>query len=67
MTRATKKKDHRPSRNLDHTTCIDCGEKGHCAGNSERSTQTKLKEDVEAFRNMKQEKSANKPPDVGYQ
>ena len=60
-----EKKDQikKPQRNLDHITCNYCGEKGHYAGNNQLSTQTKLKEDAEAFRKMKQEKYGNNPPD----
>ena len=48
-----------------HITCNECGEKGHYFGNSDCPTQSKLKEDVEAFRNMNQDKSSNKPPGGG--
>ena len=62
-----KEKEQRPRRNLDHITCNDCGLKCHYAGNNDFPTQSRLKEDVEAFRKMKQEKSSNKPPGGGYQ
>ena len=62
-----KEKEYRPRINLDHITCNDCGEKCHYAGKNDFPTQAKLKEDAEAFRNMKQEKSSNKPPGGGYQ
>ena len=62
-----KYKKQRPSRNLDHITCNDCGEKVHYAGNNDCPTKDKLKEDAEAFRKMKQEKSSNKPPGGGDQ
>ena len=62
-----KEKEVRPKINLDHITCNYCGEKGHYAGNSEFPTQTKFKEDVEAFRKTKQEKYSNKSPGVGDQ
>ena len=38
---------------MDHITYNDYGEKGHYSGNSEYPTQTNIKEDAEAFRNMK--------------
>ena len=60
-----KEKEQRPRRNLDHITCNDCGEKGHCAGNNDRPNQARLKEYAEAFRKMKQEKSSNNPPGGG--
>ena len=62
-----KEKYQRPIRNLDHITCNYSGEKFQYAGNIECSTKTKLKEDAEAFRKMKKEKSANKTPGGGYQ
>ena len=62
-----KEKEQRPRRNLDHITCNYCEEKGHYAGNNESPTQTKIKENAEAFRNRKQEKSSNNPPGGGYQ
>ena len=46
---------------MDHINCNNCGEKGHHFGNSYCLTQSKLKEDVEAFRKMNQDKSSNKP------
>ena len=52
---------------MDHSTCNDCGEKVHYAGNNDCPTQARLKEDAEAFRKMKQEKSSNKPPGGGDQ
>ena len=55
-----KKKEHRPRRNLEHITCNDCVEKVHYAGNNDFPTQARLKEDAEALRKMKQEKSSNK-------
>ena len=45
-----KEKDQRPRINLDHITCNDCGEKGHYAGNNDCPTQSRIKEDAEAFR-----------------
>ena len=39
-----KEKEQRPRRNLYHITCNDYGEKGHCDGNNDSPTQTKLKE-----------------------
>ena len=48
-----KEKENRPRRNLDHTTCNDCGEKGHYYGNSDFPIQTKLKEDSEALMKIK--------------
>ena len=62
-----KEKDQRPRRYLDHITCNDCGEKCHYAGNNDFPTQDRLKEDAEAFRKMKQDKSSNKPPGGGDQ
>ena len=62
-----KEKEQRPRRNLDHISCNDCGEKGHYAGNNNFPSQARLKEDAEAFRKMKQEKSSNKPPGGGDQ
>ena len=62
-----KVKDQRPRRNMDHVTCNDCGEKVHYDGNNNCPTQSRLKEDVEAFRKMKQEKFSNKPPGEGDQ
>ena len=50
-----KEKEERPRRNLYHITCNYCGEKGHYAGNSEFPTQTKIKEDTEESRKIKQE------------
>ena len=41
--------------NLYHIPCNYCGVKVHYAGKNECSTQTKLKEDVEAFRKIKKE------------
>ena len=61
----TKYDKHPPKINLDHITCNDCGEKGHFAENIKGYTQTKLKEDAEAFRKMKQGKYGTKPPDGG--
>ena len=52
---------------MDYISFKDCGEKGQYSGNSELSTKTKLKQDVESLINMNQEKSANKPPGGGYQ
>ena len=52
---------------MDHINCNNCGEKGHHSGNSYCLTQSKLKEDVEAFRKMNQDKSSNKPPGRGDQ
>ena len=57
-----KEKEQRPRINLDHITCNDYGEKSHYSGNNDYPTQDRLKEDAEAFRKMKQEKSSNKPP-----
>ena len=62
-----KEKKQRPRRNLDHITCNDCGEKDHYAGNNDCPTQARIKEDAEAFRKTKQEKSFNKIPGGGYQ
>ena len=62
-----KEKHQRPRRNLDHITCNDCGEKVHYAGNNECPTQYRIKEDAEAFRITKQEKSSNNLPGVGDQ
>ena len=55
-----------PRRNINHITCKKCGEKGHCAGNSECPNQANLKEDAKAYRKMKQEKSSPNPPGGGY-
>ena len=52
---------------MDHITCNDCGGKVHYAGNNDFPTIARLKEDAEAFRKMKQEKSSNKPPGGGDQ
>ena len=52
---------------MDHITCNECGQKGHYAGNSELSTQIKLKQDSEAFSRTKQGKYTNKPPGGGDQ
>ena len=49
-----KDKEQIPRINLDHTTCNDCGEKDHYAGNNNCPTQARLKEEAEAFRKMKQ-------------
>ena len=57
-----KEKEQIPRRNLDHITYNDCGEKVYYAGNNYCPTQSRLKEDAEAFRKMNQEKSSNKPP-----
>ena len=54
-------------RNMDRITCNDCGEKVHYAGKSDFPTQAKLKEDIEAFSKMKQDKYSNKPPGGGDQ
>ena len=62
-----KEKEQRPRRNLDHITCNDCGEKGNYYGNNDFLTKVSLKEDVEVFRKVKQEKYSNKPPGGGYQ
>ena len=62
-----KDKEQRPRRNLDHITCNDCGEKGHYAVTNYYPTQASLKEDSEAFRKMKQDKSSNKLPGGGDQ
>ena len=62
-----KEKYKRPRRNLDHTTCNNCGEKWHYYGNSDCPTQANLKEDAEVFRKMNQDKYSNKPPGGGYQ
>ena len=45
-----KEKEQRPKKNLDHITCNDYGEKGHYAGNNDCPTQSRIKEDAEAFR-----------------
>ena len=52
---------------LDHITCNGCVGKCHYhyEGNSECYTQTNIRQNVEAFRNMKQEKYDYKPPDGG--
>ena len=42
-----KEKDQRTSRNMDHITCNNCGEKCHYAGNNGCQTQSRLKEDAE--------------------
>ena len=60
-----KEKEQRPRRNMYHITCNECGEKCHYAGNNDCPTQARLKEDAEAFRKMKQEKSSNKHPGGG--
>ena len=52
---------------MDRITCKECGEKVHYSGNSECYSRTNLKEDAEAFREMKQGNSANKPPGGGEQ
>ena len=54
-----KKKYQRPRRNFDNIKWNYFGEKGHYYGNIECYTQTKLKEDAEAFRKMKQGKYSN--------
>ena len=59
----TKDEKQKPRRNLDHITWNDW-RKVHYMGNNECSTQTKTKEDSEAFRKMNK-KSGNKPPDGG--
>ena len=46
---------------MDHITYNDYGEKGHYSGNSEYPTQTNIKEDAEAFRDMKQENLRTSP------
>ena len=50
-----------------YITCNYCGEKVHYAGKKYCPTQARLKEDAEAFRKIKQEKSSNKPPCGGDQ
>ena len=60
-----KEREQIPRRNLDHITCKNCGEKGHYAGKNDYPTQARLKDDAEAFRKMKQEKSSNNPPGGG--
>ena len=62
-----KEKEHRPRRNLARIVCNDCGVKGHYSGKSDCPTQSKIKEDAEAFSNMKQEKYPKKPPSGRYQ
>ena len=62
-----KENEQIPRINMDHITCNDCGEKGHYAVTNYYPTQASLKEDSEAFRKMKQDKSSNKPPGGGYQ
>ena len=52
----TKEDKRNPQRNLEHITWNDCGDKGPYVVNGEWSTQVKLKEDLETFRNMKQRK-----------
>ena len=54
-------------KNLDHITCNYFGDKIHYWGNVECSTQTNIKEDAEEFRNMKQGKSGENPPDGGVE
>ena len=60
-----KEKEQRPRRNLDHITCNDCGEKVHYSGNNDCPTQSRLKVYAENFRQIKREKSSNKPPGGG--
>ena len=62
-----KEKEQIPRRNLDHITYNDCGEKVHHAVNNNFPAQARLKEDTEAFRKMKQDKSSNKTPGGGDQ
>ena len=62
-----KEKEQITRINLDHITCNYCGEKGHYSGNNDCPTQSKLKEDAEAFRKVKQDKLSNKPPGGGDQ
>ena len=62
-----KEKEQRSRRNIDHITCNDCGEKSRYAGNNYCPTQSRLKENAEAFRKAKQEKSSNKTPGGGDQ
>ena len=52
---------------MDHINCNNCGEKGHYDRKNDCPTQARLKEDAEAFRKMKQDKSSNKLPGGGYQ
>ena len=61
-----KETEQRPRRNVDHSTCNDCGEKSSYSRNSGWPTQSKIKMDAEVFRKMKQEKYSNKPPGGGY-
>ena len=51
--------------NLDHIACNYYGEECHYAGNSDCPTQANTKEDAEAFRKIKQERSSNTPPGGG--
>ena len=53
-------KEQIPRRNLYHITCNKCGEKGHYDGNNDCPTQARLKEDAEALRKMKQDKSSKR-------
>ena len=52
---------------MGHIKCNYCGEKGHYDRNIKFYTKTKLKEDVESFRNMKQGKYDNNTPGGGDQ
>ena len=65
MTKVKKKRIKKRQENLDHITWNNCGEKGHYAGNSDFYTQKNIKDYAEAFRNTKQGKSGNNPPDGG--
>ena len=49
MMMAKKNDKPNPPKSIDHITCNDCGVKGHYTGNSELSTQKKLKEDAESI------------------
>ena len=60
-----KEKEQRPRGNMEHITCNDCGEKCHYTGKNDCLDQARLKEDAEAFRKRKQEKSFIKPHSGG--
>ena len=62
-----KEKEQRPRRNMYHITCKYCGEKCHYDGKHDCPTKSRLKEDAEAFRKTKQEKSSNTPTGGGDQ
>ena len=56
----TKEENKKSRRNLDHITCNEYGIKLYYAGNSGCYSQSKLKENAEAFMKMKQGKYGNK-------